>query len=247
MLRIGILTIFPSFFECYLTESIMKKAVKANKVMFEIKNLRDFATDKHKSVDDRPFGGGPGMIIRSDIVFKGIDYFTKKWTTIDSVHVFLVSPGGKLLTQPFVEAYSKRYYDSNHGIIIIAPRYEGIDDRVREVVDYEISVGPYVLTGGELPALVIIDSIVRQIPGVLGNEQSVKDETMFSIKEGDIYINAEFPQYTRPRIVRFRGVTLNVPKVLLGGDHSKIRLWRDANRKLEKIRLLEEADVVLSG
>jgi tRNA (guanine37-N1)-methyltransferase len=208
MLRIDVITIFPEIFKAVINESIIKRAQSKKKVLINIHDLRDYADNRHKKVDDRPFGGGPGMVISPLPVFRAV----KKIKANSKIaKVILLTPQGKKIKQEDVKVLS-----AEKRLIFICPHYEGIDERVRqELVDEEISIGDYILTGGELPALVVIDSIVRLLPGVLGDEDSIESESF----ENNLL---EYPHYTRP--ADFKG--LKVPEVLLSGDHKKIAVWR---------------------
>ncbi|MEK6727463.1 MAG: tRNA (guanosine(37)-N1)-methyltransferase TrmD [Candidatus Omnitrophota bacterium] len=207
-MRIDIITIFPSMFSPVLNESIIKRAQEKGKVKIYIHNLRDYSVDKHKKVDDRPFGGGSGMVLTAQPIFKVVEKIKKK---ITSAKVILLCPQGEKFTQE-----SARRLSSEKHLILICGHYEGVDERVRKaLVDKEVSIGDYVLTGGELPAMVLVDALVRLIPGVLGDKNSLNFESF----EGNIL---EYPHYTRP--ANFKG--LCVPGILLSGDHKKIETWR---------------------
>ena len=220
MLRFDIITIFPQMFSAVFNESIIKRAVDKKKVKIIIHDLRDFSKDKkHCSVDDRPFGGGPGMLLMPQPLFDAI----KKIKGRRKARVIYTSPAGTPLTQPLVKRLTRL-----KSLIIICGRYEGIDERVRsKLVDEEISVGDYVLTGGEIPAMVIVDAVTRLIPGVVGKQESLNQE---SFEHGLL----EGPHYTRP--ADFRG--LKVPDVLLSGDHLAIEHWRKEQSyiKTKKVR-----------
>jgi len=210
-MRIDIITIFPGMFAPVLNESIVKRAQEKNKVKIKIHDLRDFTQDKHNKVDDRPFGGGSGMVLSAQPIFDAVKEI--KVTRSKGQKVILLCPQGKTFDQAMAKKLSKEKH-----LIFICGHYEGIDERVREiVVDEEISIGDYVLTGGELPAMVVVDAIVRLIPGVLGDKNSLNFESF----EGNLL---EYPQYTRP--ANFRGY--KVPEVLLCGDHKKIASWQKA-------------------
>jgi len=209
-MRIDIITIFPKMFEPVLNESIIKRAQKKGKVNIHIHNLRDYSCDKHKKVDDRPFGGGAGMLMRPEPIFNAIENIELEVKN-RKPKVILLCPQGERLTQEI----GKRLVKYKH-LILICGHYEGVDERVRKyLVDEEISIGDYVLTGGELPAMVLVDCIVRLIPGVLGDKNSLNFESF----EGNLL---EYSHYTRP--ADFRG--FKVPAVLLSGDHKKIEIWR---------------------
>jgi len=207
-MRIDIITIFPKMFSPVLNESIIKRAQEKGKVKIYIHNLRDYSVDRHKKVDDRPFGGGSGMVLTAQPIFKAVEKIKRK---IKSAKVILLCPQGEKFTQ----RTAKRLSSEKH-LILICGHYEGVDERVRKaLVDKEISIGDYVLTGGELPAMVLVDALVRLIPGVLGDKNSLNFESF----EGNIL---EYPHYTRP--ANFKG--LCVPGILLSGDHKKIETWR---------------------
>lgn len=203
-MRFDVLTLFPEMFNS-LKESIIGRAVENNLIEINLTNIRDFSKDKHKKVDDTPYGGGAGMVIRPDVVY---DAYTS--LKDENAKVIYMSPKGTVLNQEKVKSLAKE----NH-LIILCGHYEGIDQRVLdEIVDEEISIGDYVLTGGEIPAMVLIDSVSRYVEGVL-NEESTSEE---SFSEGLL----EYPQYTRPE--EFRGK--RVPDVLISGHHENIRNWR---------------------
>ena len=211
-MQIDILTIFPKMFCGVMEESIIKRAREKGAVDIDVVNLRSFTKDKHRKVDDKPFGGGPGMVMSVEPFFEAINYLRDKAGARKlKTRVILTSPSGR----SFNQRSAKRLARYEH-IILLCGHYEGIDERVRgELVDEEISIGDFILTGGEIPAMTIIDAVVRLLPGVLGNEESSKDES-FSKNL------LEYPQYTRP--ADYRG--LKVPEVLLSGDHKKIKEWR---------------------
>lgn len=209
-MRIDVLTIFPGMFSAVLGESIIKRAAAKKRVRIILHDLRDFTADKHRKVDDRPFGGGSGMVMNAEPIFNAVSHIISKIKG-KRPQVILLSPRGDKLTQRECKALAKRKH-----LILICGHYEGIDERVRtKLVDREISIGDYILTGGELPAMVLIDSLARLIPGVLGDEGSLRQESF----EGGLL---EYPQYTRPAV--YRG--MKVPPVLLSGDHGKIAEWR---------------------
>jgi tRNA (guanine37-N1)-methyltransferase len=207
VMRFDLLTIFPGMFDAYLNESILKRAQKNKKVSFHFHDLREFTTDRHRTVDDRPYGGGVGMVMKVEPIYKALKSLPKK-----KRRVLLMSAKGKMFTQ----ADAKRLSKYKH-IAIICPRYEGVDERVLDYVDEEISIGNYVLTGGELPAMVVIDAVTRLLPGVLGKDESSVDE---SHSEPGVL---EYPQYTRPEVYNKK----RVPKELLSGNHKNIASWRE--------------------
>ncbi len=208
VLKIDVVTIFPQMLNGFLQESMMKRASAAGLVEFRTINPRDFTTDKHNTTDDRPFGGGPGMVMKPEPLFAAIESVQ----TPES-HVILLTPGGKT----FEQADARRLADDHRHLIFICGHYEGIDERVHEaLVDEEISIGDYVLTNGVLAANVVIDAVVRLRPGVLGGGEAATSDESFS--SGLL----EYPQYTRPP--EFRG--MKVPEILFSGDHGKIAEWR---------------------
>lgn len=209
MIKFTIITLFREALEPYLNTSMMWKAHEKGLAEFEFVNLRDFGLGPHKSVDDTPYGGGDGMLLRCEPVFEAIESVKAK---DPSAKVILPTPVGETWDQKYA-----RKLDKDAHYIILCPHYEGYDERILSIVDYKISLGKYVLTGGELPALIIIDSMVRLIPGVLGGEQSAEIE---SFSNGD---NLEYPQYTKP--YDFRG--MKVPDILLSGNHGEIAKWRE--------------------
>ena len=208
VLRIDVITIFPQMLSGFLEESMMKRAAAAGRVEFRIINPRDFTTDKHNTTDDRPFGGGPGMVMKPEPIFAAVESVR----TPES-HIILMTPGGKT----FRQADARRLADEQSHLIFICGHYEGVDERIREaLVDEEISIGDYVLTNGVLASTVVIDAVVRLRPGVLGGGEAATEDESFS--SGLL----EYPQYTRPP--EFRG--MKVPEILFSGDHAKIEAWR---------------------
>jgi len=223
-MKIDILTLFPSMFGGPFDTSMLKKAKDNKLVEIEIHNLRDWAEDKHKTVDDRPFGGGKGMVLRVDIVHKAISALKSK----GEEKTILLSPQGKVFSQE-----KARELASIDHLILVAGHYEGFDERIVEnFIDEEISIGDYILTGGEIPTMVLVDSIVRLIPGVLEEEATTHE----SFSRGDDKNNKllDFPSYTRPE--KYLGTS--VPKVLLTGNHKEIEIWRKekALEKTKKVR-----------
>ena len=210
-MRIDIISIFPEMFEAVLGESIVKRAREKKAVDIRLHDPRDFTRDKHRKVDDRPFGGGSGMVMCAQPIFDAVAKIKGK--SGKKPKVILLCPQGKTFDQPSAKRLAKEKH-----LIFICGHYEGIDERVREsLADEEISIGDYVLTGGELPAMVVIDAVVRLLPGVLGDKNSLKCESF----EGNLL---EYPQYTRPAV--FRGK--KVPPLLLCGNHKQIASWRKA-------------------
>jgi tRNA (guanine37-N1)-methyltransferase len=217
-MRIDVLTLFPEMFRMPLSYSILKRAQEQNIVEIVLSNIRDFATDSYRKVDDKPYGGGPGMVMMPGPVFDCVEHV--RGQAPEPGHVILLTPQGQPFTQQKAVDLSGR-----DRLILIAGRYEGFDERIRTGLDAEqISIGDYVLSGGELAAMVVIDAVVRLLPGALGDEDSAADD---SFRDGLL----EYPQYTRPE--DFRG--MNVPEILLSGDHGKIAAWRNQKR-LERTR-----------
>ena len=208
-MNIVIITLFPEMFSPILGSSMMWKAQKEKLVKFQIVDLRKFGLGNRRQVDDTPYGGGAGMVLKPEPIFEAVKQTKKKLT---KAKVILMTPRGEKFTQITAKKISKL-----DEVIIICGHYEGFDERIMELVDIEISLGDFVLTGGELPAMTVVDAAVRLIPGVLGDKQSPQDE---SFSQGLL----EYPQYTRPD--DFRGK--KVPEILLGGNHSKILVWRKA-------------------
>lgn len=219
-----IITLFPESFSSYINESILGRAIQDKKIKIKFYNPRDFTKDKFRHIDQKPYGGGPGMVIQAEPVIKAIEKAIinvkgrmKKVKIKDpKVKIIFFSPSGKKFDTDYAKKTSKKFTD----IIMICGRYEGIDARVKKVFKMEdISVGDYVLTGGELPAMVLIDSISRQIEGVLGNFNSREEERVSSSLV-----------YTRPEVLEYKGKKYRVPKVLLSGDHKKIEEWKKSQR-----------------
>ena len=215
MIKFTIITLFQEALKPYLESSMMYKATHKGLVEFDFVDLREFGLGPHKSVDDTPYGGGDGMLLRCEPVFNAIESVKEK---DPKAKVILPTPVGDIWNQDMARKFANKNDSSCH-YIILCPHYEGYDERILSIVDYKISLGKYVLTGGELPALIIIDSVVRLIPGVLGGENSAAIE---SFSDGD---NLEYPQYTKP--YDFRGMT--VPDVLLSGNHGEIAKWRKSH------------------
>lgn len=205
-MKIDVLTLFPEMINQALSWSIPSRAQKGGQVEIEAHLLRDWGVDKHGNVDDSPYGGGPGMILRVDVANKAL-------AAVDPVHKahrIMLSPDG----EPFSQTFAKKFSVKDH-LVILCGRYEGFDARIEKYIDQKLSVGPFVVSGGELPALIVIDAVTRLIPGVLGNEASLKDETF---EQGV----TDFPQYTRPD--EYDGQV--VPEVLKNGHHAEIEKWR---------------------
>ncbi|MDP2945959.1 MAG: tRNA (guanosine(37)-N1)-methyltransferase TrmD [bacterium] len=239
-MRFDIITIFPKIFDSYLNESIIKRARKNKKIKINIINLRDFATDRHKTVDGKPYGGGPGMVFKIEPLAKVIGSILKrkiKRTLIPAaarIKVILFSTSGKQFNSKMAAEWAKKY----DRIIMIAGHYEGVDERIKKIIIEnwklslfgrsptgrkieELSIGPYVLTGGELPAMVVIDAISRHISGVLGKYESLEEKRY----------GVGVPMYTRPETFIYKNKKYSVPKVLLSGNHKKIENWRKKHQK----------------
>jgi tRNA (guanine37-N1)-methyltransferase len=211
-MKIDVLTLFPAMFAGPLDESIVKRAREAKLLDLKIHNLRDWTHDRHKTVDDKPFGGGPGMLLKVEPLFEAIESLQREKTK-----VILLSPSGRKFSQEIARELSQE-----KDLLLVCGSYEGFDERVRETLaDDELSIGDYVLTNGALPAMVVIDAVARLLPGVLGDDESSHDE---SFSAGLL----EYPQYTRP--AEFRG--MKVPEVLLSGNHAEIEKWRREQAKL---------------
>jgi len=204
--KIDVLTLFPAMFAGPLDESIVKRARAAGLLDLKIHNLRDWTHDRHKTVDDRPFGGGPGMLLKPEPLFEAIESLKREKT-----RVILLSPAGRQFHQAIARELAEQ-----EALLLVTGHYEGFDERVRETLaDDELSIGDYVLTNGALPAMVVIDAVVRLLPGALGDDESSHDE---SFSAGLL----EYPQYTRP--AEFRG--MKVPEILISGNHAEIQKWR---------------------
>ena len=225
-MKFDIITIFPEIFSSYFNESIIKRAQKKKLIQIKIHNLRDYSSDKHKSVDDKPYGGGPGMVMMAEPIFRAVKKINPDAPTLSEVRgsdrkrrrgqklkVILFSPKGKKFDQAMAKRFSKL-----DNLIMICGRYEGVDERVAKyIADEEVSIGDYILTGGEIPAMIVVDAVSRFIPGVLGRHESLEE------------IKGSYPVYTKPE--KFlpagrHGNKWSVPKVLLSGNHKKIDEWR---------------------
>ncbi|KWT92763.1 tRNA (guanine-N(1)-)-methyltransferase [Candidatus Magnetominusculus xianensis] len=223
--RFDVLTIFPRMIDFYISESIIKRAIERGIIEVGVTNIRDFAVDKHLTVDDYPFGGGPGMVMRIEPLYRALTHVKGR----QKKHTILLSPEGSVLTQ----AKAVELSQIKDGIVLISGRYEGVDERISHSIDEEISIGDFILTGGELPALVIIDAVARLLPGVLGDERSNVEESF----TGGLL---DYPHFTRP--AEFMG--MRVPEVLMSGNHKEILKWqRQQSLKrtmLKKPELIDE-------
>lgn len=205
-----IITLFPESFNSYINSSIIGRAIRDRKIKIKFYNPRDFTQDKHKRVDQRPYGGGPGMVLEAPSVVKAAEAALKK--SKGKPEIIFFSPSGKTFDNEYAQKLSKKISD----IILICGRYEGVDVRVKKIFKAkEISVGPFVLTGGELPAMIVLDTVSRRIPGVLGKIESVEENRVSSSEV-----------YTRPEVLEYKGKKYRVPKVLLSGNHKKIEEWK---------------------
>ncbi|HPW05909.1 MAG TPA: tRNA (guanosine(37)-N1)-methyltransferase TrmD [bacterium] len=224
-MKFKILSIFPDILNSYLEDSIIKRAVAKKIIKIEKYDLRNWTNDRHRTVDDAPYGGGAGMLMKIEPLYQALKEIKKKSRVdVKKRKIILLSASGKTWNQKLAKQYS-----CLEEIIFICGRYEGVDARIKKFIDEEISIGDYVLTGGELPALVIIDSITRLLPGVLGNSASIEEE---SHNKKNVL---EYPQYTRPAIFVAEGKKYAVPKVLLKGNHAQIKDWRHKKQKTKKI------------
>lgn len=241
MIKFQILTLFPNIFDSYFNESIIKRAKEKKKIKIAVLNIRDFAKDKHKTVDNRPYGGGPGMVLKIEPIFKALQKaagkknlfgrFTKPMIKDKDTRIILTDPDGKM----FTELDAKRLVKYKN-LIIICGHYEGVDARAEKLIDEKISIGNYVLTGGEIAAMVMVDSVSRLMPGVLGNTESLVDSLNYNFKQkktgGKVSESKktrfDYPHYTRPEIFSPDKKTIwRVPKVLLSGNAEKIKTWRE--------------------
>ena len=232
-MKIDIITIFPNLFKGFLTESLLARAQKKRLIKIKAHNLRKWTKDKHKTVDDRPYGGGAGMVLKIEPIWKSVQSLKSKFKNQNAKfgkasrssrsRVILLSAKGKTFTQKDARRLFK--YDQ---LIFICGRYEGVDERVAKyIADEEISIGNYILFGGEVPAMVITEAVARLVPGVIAKEDSIKFES-FSDRDAK---QKEYAQYTRPENFVINGKKLKVPKILLSGDHKKIKEWMESCKK----------------
>jgi len=218
MIQFDIITVFPEIFDSFLGESLIKKAQEKKLIKVNVHNLRKWTKDKRKSTDDRPFGGGLGMVMKVEPIYKAVKDIKKR---SKKSKVILFSPRGKLFSQKKASSLSKL-----NQIIFICGRYEGVDERVKKIADEIISIGEYDLMGGEVPAMAVLESVSRLIPGVIGKKEFLKERIT---KKGGFI---ECPQYTRPEVFSpKKGVKWKVPKILISGDHKKIEEWKKKRQK----------------
>ncbi|MBU4360292.1 tRNA (guanosine(37)-N1)-methyltransferase TrmD [Patescibacteria group bacterium] len=215
-MQFDIITIFPDLFNSFLNESLIAKSHQNKVNKFCVHNLRKWSQGKHKQVDDRPYGGGAGMVLMAEPILKAVAQIKFKNKKKKS-KVTLLSPAGKQFDQTMAKKFAKL-----DQLILICGRYQGVDARVEKVIDEKISIGPYILSGGELPAMALVETVARLIPGYLGNIKSLENETQIISDQK----KSEHPQYTRPEIVKINNKSHKVPVVLLSGDHKKIKDWR---------------------
>jgi tRNA (guanine37-N1)-methyltransferase len=219
-MRFDVLTLFPEMFSGYVSQSVLRRAIDAGKVDVQLHDIRDWSREKHQQVDDRPFGGGPGMVLRPEPVVESVEAVRSQ--TSEPGRLIYLTPQGRRLNQTIAEELA-----GHQRLVLLCGRYEGIDQRAIDILEPdEISIGDYILGGGEVAAMVVIDAVVRLIPGVLGDEESNRQDSF----SGDPPL-LEFPQYTRPREFR----EMEVPEVLLTGNHGEIARWREA-QKLDRTR-----------
>ncbi|MCS7021771.1 MAG: tRNA (guanosine(37)-N1)-methyltransferase TrmD [Gemmataceae bacterium] len=228
MIRFDVLTLFPGIFDGFLQHSLLAHAIQAGLVQVHRWNIRDWSQDKHHKVDDHPFGGGPGMVLMAPPVVECVE--AVQGCADPPGRVILLTPAGERLTQPLVRRLAKE-----PRLLLICGRYEGFDERIRDILQpWEISIGDYVCNGGEVPAMVIIDCIIRLIPGVLGDTRSLQEESH------NVPGEVEYPQYTRPRVYRGRAV----PEVLLSGNHAAIAAWRREQARLRSLQRLQRPSLI---
>ena len=221
-MKFSIVTIFPHIFDSFLNESLIKRARDKKIIQFNILNLRDFSSDKHKTVDAAPYGGGPGMVMKVEPFYQALEKIKRNQNKAIQRKIVLLAPSGKQFNQKTAKKFSKL-----DELVLLCGRYEGVDARVEKFIDEKISIGPYVLNGGEVAAMVVVEAVCRLIPGFLGNIKSLDEET-FSFAAGK---KSEYPQYTRPEVFQVKGKKYKVPSVLLSGDHKKIKQWREKRKK----------------
>lgn len=216
-MQFDIVTIFPSLFDSYLGESLIKKGCEKKKIKVNVHNLREWTKDRHKTVDDKPFGGESGMVMKAEPFYKAVKDIKLSGAKTKTI---LFTPRGKIFNQK-----KASYFASYDQIIMLCGRYEGVDERVAKfIADETVSVGKYVLMGGEIPAMAVVESVSRLVPGVIGKENFLKEK----VREGGFF---EYPQYTRPEVLEIDGKKRKVPKTLLSGNHKEIKAWRNKKGK----------------
>lgn len=223
-MRFDIITIFPESFNSYLKTSILGRAQKRKLIIIQAHGLRKWGLGKHRKVDDRPYGGGAGMVLKAEPILKAVEYI-KKRSRVKKSKIIILSAKGKQFNQRLAYQWAKRYKQ----LILISGRYEGIDERVHKILRAEeISIGPYVLTDGDIAAITIISATARLIPGVIKMESLMEESHSGFIfnKNNSLNKETEYPQYTRPEILKYRGKNYRVPKILLSGNHKEIEEWR---------------------
>jgi len=228
-MRFDIVTIFPELFSDFTKQSLIARAIKKKLISIKAYDLRKWTHDRHKTVDDRPYGGGAGMILKTQPIYDAVRFLKNKKLRIkkNKTRVLLLSAKGKQFTQK--DAYRLSEYNQ---LILISGRYEGVDERVADyIADEEISIGPYVVFGGEIPSMLVIEAVSRLVPGVIANEESLKEE---SFSNNSCSLMREYPQYTRPEVFVLGKKRLPVPSVLLSGNHKEIEKWRKKQTKTSK-------------
>lgn len=241
MIRFSVVTVFPEIIEQYSNTSILGRAQKAGLIEIKAYNLRDWANDKHHTVDDRIFGGGPGMLMKIEPLYQAISTLKKKAVSDGyTPKVIATVASGTLFSQKIAENWATQ--EGNTDYIILCGHYEGFDARIDAFIDYKIGVGPYILTGGELPALLMIDAVARLVPEVLGNPESAIDETTFHMEGGEIWVDGEHPQYTVPVLFNYTDekgqvVELSVPEIFRSGHHANIKKTNQSQRTKRVIKI----------
>ncbi len=238
-MQFDIITIFPNIFDSYFDKSILKRALKGRIIKVAVHNLRDFSTDKHRKVDDKPYGGGAGMVLMAEPILRTVSHITyqvsKKFKKRRKTKIIIFSAKGKQFTQKMAYDWAKKY----DRLILISGRYEGIDERVKKILKAEeISIGPYVLTDGDVAAMIIISAVTRLLPGAIKWE-SLREESYFGglvkkEKSASSRQALEYPHYTRPEVFVYKGKKYLVPKVLLTGNHKKIAEYREKQTKYKR-------------
>ncbi len=238
-MRFDIITIFPELFSSFISQALIARAIKKKIIAVIPHDLRQWTSDAHRSVDGRPYGGGPGMVLLAEPIIKGLAVIKRQTRTKKHQRVVLFSAKGKT----FIQSTARRWAQKYEQITFICGRYEGIDERIADtIVDEEISIGDYVLFGGELPAMVAMEAVTRLLPSAMGKEASLINESFKIQDEKAGYDFLEYPHYTRPEKLIINGKKKNVPKVLLSGNHGAIAHWRDKHTKWRKKKLNLKGD-----